>query len=73
MTGFWGNPTYRPRDKDVARFLEQIRKLTADMTQQRSLGIASSALHAIASFIAVEHGLRELYALLDRIKAEVTE
>jgi len=69
---FWGDPKYEPRDKDVARFLSVIRDLTEDQSDKKALGTATSALQAIVAFIAERFGLKEVMALLDRLRAEVT-
>jgi hypothetical protein len=71
-TSFWGNPTYKPRDKDVARFVERIRDLTEKTGKHRKLKIATSAMHAITAFVAHECGPREALAILDKLRAELT-
>jgi len=68
---FWGQPTYRPRNKDVARFLEVIRKATEKQSAERALQTATSALEAIIAFIAEKAGLKEVLALLERLHREV--
>lgn len=72
-TGFWGAPRYAPRNKDVARDLEAIRTLTKNASPARKLKVATSALHAITSFVTVECGPRETLALLDKLRAELLE
>lgn len=67
---FWGDPTYKPSDKDVARFVEIISELTEKSSKQRKLKVSTSAMHAIAAFVAHECGLREAVAILDKLRAE---
>ena len=68
---FWGQPSYAPKDKDVARFLEAIREITKKQKPERALRTATSAMHAIVAFIADKFGLKEVMALLDRLRGEV--
>jgi len=70
-TSFWGNPTYKPADKDVARFVETIRELTEKTSTQRKLKVATSAMHAITTFVTQECGPREALAILDELRAEL--
>jgi hypothetical protein len=70
-SSFWGNPTYKPADKDVARFVETIRELTEKTSKQRKLKVATSAMHAITAFVAHECGPREAVAILDKLRAEL--
>jgi hypothetical protein len=70
-TSFWGNPTYKPADKDVVRFVEAIRELTEKNSKQRKLKVATSAMHAITAFIAHDCGPREAIAILDKLRAEL--
>lgn len=68
---FWGPPTYAPKDKDVARFVEVINEITERYGKERSLRIATSAMQAIVAFIVHHNGPREALALLDRLRNEV--
>ena len=68
---FWGSPSYAPKDKDVARFLEAIRNVTEKQSAERALRTATSAMHAIVAFVAEKFGLKEVMALLDRLRGEV--
>ena len=70
---FWGDPTYKPRGKDVARFVEIIRELTDGQPRGRKLGLATSAMHAITGFVATEGGPREALSMLDKLKADLTD
>jgi len=72
-TSFWGDPRYAPKDKDVARFVELIREITENYSDTRALQIATSALKAVAAFISHRFGPKELLALLDRLRNEVTD
>ncbi len=40
---FWGDPTHKTQDKDVARFVEVIRTITNSYGDKRALKIATSA------------------------------
>jgi hypothetical protein len=68
---FWGKPTHKPKDKDVARFVEAIRTLTENQNPTRTLKIATSAFSAIVAFVVERFGPKEAIALLDTLRAEV--
>ena len=70
---FWGDPRYTPQDKDVAYFVELIRTTAQDYSDARALKIATSALKAVAGFIAHRFGPREALAQLDRLRNEIMD
>ena len=70
-TGFWGAPRFKPQDKDVANYLESIRKVTEKLTKERRLEIATAAMKAIIAFIAEEYGPKECLAVTEAMLSEV--
>lgn len=70
---FWGNPTLEPRDKDVARFLANIRELVENFSDQRALGLATSSLKAITEFVVERFGAKEALSLLDTMRGEILD
>ena len=73
MGSFWGTPTSPPRGKDVAKFLEIIRKLTEKQPDRHALRIATAALVAIVAFIHDRFGPKEALALLDTEREKILE
>ena len=73
MSRFWGEPTFEPEGKEVAKFVEAIRKLTEKQGEDRCLRTATSAVEAIVLFIADRHGPREALAILGRLNDQITK
>lgn len=68
---FWGNPTYRPKDEDVSSFVDTIRELAGEQTDERALKLCTSAMHAIVAYVVERFRPKEALALLDKMRIEL--
>jgi len=69
--GFWGEPTFQPKNKDVVKLVAYLREQAKNQPHKRTLQTATSAMRAIVAYVAEEHSPREALAILDLLRKDV--